>query len=113
MRNYDIMMIYNPVDDTLTQTTDFDETIKLCYDDTVISSSVRGDRIHKLNNASKYIKKEILEKMKEENDYRIGIDIQKEDPFDPNSKYTSEVTVFRPVERVVPEHTIREWEEIK
>ena len=106
------MMIYNPVEDTLTQTTDFDETIKLCYGDTVISSSLMGDRIHQINNASKHIKKEILEKMKGENDYRIRIDIQIEDPFDPNSKYISKLTVFRPVERVVPEHTIMEWEEI-
>lgn len=105
------MMIYNPVEDTLTQTTDVDETIKLCYGDAVISSSIMGDRIHKINDVSKYIKKEILEKMKGENDYRIRIDIQK-DPFDPNSKYTFKLTVFRPVERVVPEHTITEWEEI-
>ena len=106
------MMIYNPVEDTLTQTTDVDETIKLCYGDVVISSSLIGDRIHKINNASKHIKKEILEKMKGDNDYLIRIDIQKEDPFDLNSKYTPELTVFRPVERVVPEHTIMEWEEI-
>lgn len=107
------MMLYNPVEDTLTQTTDVDETIKFCYGDAVISSSLMGDRIHKINNASKHIKKEILEKMEGENDYRIRIDIQIEDPSDPNSKYTSELTVFRPVERVVPEHTIMEWEEIE
>lgn len=112
MRNYDIMMIYNPVEDTLTQTTDVDEAIKFCYDDVVISSSLMGDRIHKINNVSKYIKKEILEKMKGDNDYRIRVDIRKEDPFDLNSKYASKLTVFRQVEIVVPEHTIREWEEI-
>ena len=111
-------MIYNPSNDTITQTTPRnDKNTYLVYnEDVVIEHTFLNSRVYQIKNASKHIKQSVLDKMVDDNEYMVRVDIREPLPWENNSELENwkiQTYVLQKVERTIPEHIVKEWVEIR
>ncbi len=113
-----IMMLYNPREDILTQTDDRNEsnTYLVYNEDVVVEHTFLNSRVYQIKNASRHIKQSVLEKMVDENEYMVRVDIRTPSPWENNSEsenWKIQTYVLQKVERTIPEHIVKEWVEIR